>query len=175
MVNKIDGTLYNGFMMMGLAGLGVSYGVNLSRYLNADGLKAVEKARNICTGDSISAFGSVHDTGQWTLSGQKVSQVMATDPAFQKIVRENNLGMDGRAPKVPILIASSWGDDIIPHQSNRDLAKRYCKAGSRVSFYMDGTPTHAMASLVIIPRGLIFMDRQFKGLPSSQDCWQVGE
>lgn len=173
-VNKIDGTLYNGFMLMGLAGLGDSYGIDFTQYLNAEGLKILEQAREVCTGDSVSAFGSVRDTGKWTLSGKKISEVMASDPTFQGIMKENDLGAPGRAPQVPILIASSWGDDVIPHKSNRELAHKYCQAGSRVSFYMDGTPTHAMASLVIIPRGLIFMDRQFKGLPSSQDCWQVG-
>ena len=66
------------------------------------------------------------------------------------------------------------GDDVIPHDSNRELAKRYCQAGSQISFNTDSTPTHAMAMIFTIPRGLIFMDRQFKGLPASNDCWQVG-
>lgn len=172
--NKIDGTVYNGFMLMGLVGLGDSYGVDYSQYINDAGMKTIEKARDMCTTDAIGAFGSVRNTGAWTKSGQKISQLMQADSTFAEITRENNLGEQGRAPQAPILIASSWGDDVIPHRANRQLAKKYCEAGANVSFYMGSTPTHAMSMLTMMPRALIFMDHQFKGLPNSQDCWQVG-
>lgn len=171
---KIDGTMYNGFMLMGMVGLGDSYGIDYSSYVNAEGAKIVEKTREVCTMGAIEEFGKYRNTGIWSKSGQKVSQIMETDPTFQKLVQENRLGVEGRAPEVPILIASTWGDDVVPHSTNRDLAKSYCKEGTRVSFYMDSTPMHALAMIFTIPRGLIFMDRQFKGLPSSEDCWQVG-
>lgn len=108
-VNKIDGTLYNGFMLMGLVGLGDSYGIDYSQYLNAEGMGMVQKVREVCTGGAIEEFGKVKDSGVWTKNGEKISHIMTTDPEIQRIARENKLGAEGRAPQVPLLISSSWG------------------------------------------------------------------
>ncbi len=172
-MNKIDGTTYNGFMLMGLAGLGDSYGVDYSQYLNKKGIETAERIREICTGDALKEFGSIRNTGMYTLSGQKMSQVMKNSPELQHILDENALGQEGRHPSAPTLIVSSVADDVIPHKSNRKLANSYCQAGTRVSFYAPLTLIHAVGGIAAIPRGLIFMDRQFKGLPNSNECWVV--
>ena len=173
-MDNIDGTLYNGFMLMGLAGLGDSYGIDYSKYLTPQGQEAVSQIRTMCTGEAISAFGSVKNTGAYTLAGQPLSTVIKNNPELTQLLRENSLAAEGRHPQVPILINSSWGDDVIPHATNRKLGQAYCRAGSDVSFYSPMTPTHAGAALAVIPRGLTFMDRRFKGLWQSDDCWLVG-
>lgn len=172
-MNNLDSGLYNAFMMMGVAGLGDDYGLDLSHYLNQKGLDSVGKVRNECTTQATLSH-AFEQSKSLTTSGKKISQVMAEDPTMKNIVQENGLGQEGRHPQAPTLVASSIGDDVIPHGTNRRLAQRYCKAGTRVSFHTDATPTHVGASYAIIPRALIFMDRQFKGQPNVDDCWQVG-
>lgn len=172
-MDNIDSGLYSAFMMMGVAGLGDDYGVDLTQYLNQKGLDSAGKVRHECTIQATAGHAFENSAGL-TTSGKKISRLMATDPTFQGIVRENGLGQEGRHPSAPTLIASSVADDVIPHRTNRRLAQQYCKAGTRVSFHTDFTPTHVGASYAIIPRGLVFLDRQFQGKPNVNDCWQVG-
>ena len=172
-MSSIDSGLYSAFMMMGVAGLGDDYDVDLSRYLNQKGLDSVGRVRHECT-TSATAGHAFEQSRTLTLSGKKISQMMAEEPVFQRLVAENGLGREGRHPQAPTLIASSVADDVIPHRTNRQLAQRYCRAGTRVSFHTDATPTHVAASYAIIPRGLVFMKRQFEGKPNADDCWQVG-
>ncbi len=174
-IGQIDGTIYNGFALMGLAGLGDSLGLDLSQYLSATGMQMAEDARHVCTFDAISRFGSVRDTSSWTLSGQTLKQMSVENPTIAGVLKEHSLGQQGRHPDVPILIASSYADDVIPHQSNRDLAASYCRAGApRVSFYTSVTPTHAGGALGVMPSGLIFMNQVFTGAQTSNDCGMVG-
>lgn len=58
-INTIDGTGYNGFALMGIAGLGDSYGVDLKKYLSHRGVQAIEATRNSCTFDAIRELGAL--------------------------------------------------------------------------------------------------------------------
>lgn len=169
---NIDSGTYSGFMLDGVVGLGDSYGLDLSRYVNEKGAKALAGVREQCLSETISKNADV-DSSTLTRSGQKVSAMAASDPTFRQIVTENGLGREGRHPTAPTMIASSWADDVIPYATNRTLAHDYCRAGTRVTFYTAATPTHTAASVAVIPRALIFLDRQFKDLPNLDDCWQV--
>ncbi|MGV3016867.1 lipase family protein [Rothia sp. 88186D007BW] len=167
----IDGGLYTGFSLMGVAGLADSYGLDLSDKLSAEGQAALEAVRHQCTGEAITTFG-FKNTRILTASGQTLAQEMMTDPQIAHIVAQNNLGQQGRHPQVPILIASSWADDVIPYQTNRQLAADYCQQGADVTFYTLAGVGHAPGIFEGIPGGLIFMDRQFKELPNINSCWQ---
>lgn len=174
-INTIDGTTYNGFALMGIAGLGDSLNMDLNQYLTPEGLAVIDQVRNeTCTFDAISRFGSVRDTSVWTLSGLTLKQLSGLDVYLHSALRENSLGEEGRHPDVPVLIASSITDDVIPHRSNRQLAASYCRAGSEVSFYAAATPTHAGGALGTMPAGMIFLDQVFNGTPTSYDCARVG-
>lgn len=167
----IDGGLYTGFSLMGVVGLADSYGIDLSHKLSAEGQAALETVRDQCTLDAVGTFG-FKNTRTLTASGQTLAREMTTDPQVSQIMAQNNLGQQGRHPEVPILIASSWGDDVIPYRTNRQLAADYCQQGSRVTFYTLVGVTHVAGIFEGIPRGLIFLDRQFKGLSSINSCWQ---
>lgn len=167
----IDGGLYTGFSLMGMVGLADSYGVDITDKLNLAGEYVLEQTRHMCTLDAVGAF-AFQDTRQLTISGKTISQEAAADAELVNIMTENSLGQQGRHPQVPILIASSWADDVIPYKTNRQLAKDYCQQGSRVTFYTLVGATHLAGVFEGIPRGLIFLDRQFKGLPSINSCWQ---
>lgn len=169
---KIDGSLYTAFSLMGLAGLADSYGVDLTGRMSQRGLEALDLIREQCTFAALGSF-AFSSTKPLTASGQTLTQMVASDPEISAIMAENSLGAAGRAPKVPTLIASSWGDDVIPYRANKQLASRYCAAGTRVTFYGLATVTHVVALYEGIPRALIFMDRQFKDLPNINSCWRL--
>lgn len=174
-INTIDGTSYNGFALMGFAGLGDSLGIDMGQYLSPEGLNIIDQVRNeTCTFDAISRFGNIRDTSVWTSSGLKLKELSSQDATLSAALQENSLGQEGPHPSVPVLIASSITDDVIPHRSNRQLAASYCRAGSQVSFYAGTTPTHAGGSLGTMPAGLIFMDQVFRGMKTSYDCALVG-
>ena len=125
---------------------------------------------------NLQAVTSFIDGGLYTgfslMSVVGLAREMTTDPQVSQIMAQNNLGQQGRHPEVPILIASSWGNDVIHYQTNRQLAADYCQQGSRVTFYTLAGVTHVAGIFEGIPRGLIFLDRQFKGLSSINSCWQ---
>lgn len=167
--NSLDSGIYNAFLLYSFSGLATAYGLDESAVLNAEGLKVIEQARQSCTIDGLLAH-TLQDSSKLTVSGEKLSSI-GTDPAYAALVEEQRLGTT--TPDFPVLLTHSLGDDVIPYQVGRDLAKSYCSKGVDVEFQPMLTPTHIGGYVASIPRSLAYLNGRMHGRPTLNNCWSL--
>lgn len=169
-ITQIDGSLYNAFVMYSAQGLLEADGVAPGSYLNAKGVAAYTATNAQCTLQAIPTTALV-PTSTLTLSGQKLSVLAQSEPFSARLDRQK-IGV-GLAPKVPTLISHSVMDDVIPYQTGRDLARRWCAQGTRVSMDSTLVATHIGGYAASIPRVMIFFGRQFANQPNIDNCGTI--
>lgn len=148
--NQLEGSLYAQFLLYAMAGHMEAYDLDPTDYLNERGRTVVADATEGCVTDVLeNAF---LRTGVLTRSGLPLSTLAATDPTLSKVLAEQRLGASGRAPEVPVMIAHSIGDDVIPYSAGRGLGHRWCAEGTRVRFDPLPMPTHVGGHIASLPR-----------------------
>ncbi len=166
-IKQIDGSLYTAFIMYSSQGLLEASGIAPSAYLNAAGLKAYTATNAQCTVGAmpITAFAA---TKNFTTSGLPMSTLAMSEP-FASRLDAQGIGF-GRAPKIPVLISHSVLDDVIPYAVGKGLAQRWCAQGTRVTLETTVGVTHLGGYAAAVPRVMIFLGRQFAGLPNVNSC-----
>lgn len=167
---QIDSTLFSGlaFYVMGAA---QDSGVDLTNTLNAEGHERFAKAQDSCVIDAVFDNALV-PTGNFTPDGASFSEHLS-DPGMREYLAEQKLGVQGRHPAVPVRIAHSPTDDVVPYSAGRELAQRWCASGANVSFQTLVTPAHVGGFLEGIPAMLTHLDARFNGLPQVSSCWRL--
>ncbi|UVJ40064.1 lipase family protein [Arthrobacter sp. CJ23] len=168
---NLDGGLYTGFLLYAVTGMSATGGLDLSPYLNAAGQAKLAATDTECTVQSIASSGFLN-TSQLTVSGQKLSSLLDL-PEVKPVIAEQKIG-NGRAPAVPVLLSHSLLDDVIPFDQGRQLAKRWCAAGSSVYFDVTAGATHVGGYAAAIPQAFIFLERRFSGQGAISNCWLYG-
>ena len=166
----IDSSLFSGlsFYVMGAA---EDSGVAVRDRLNAEGQRRYDKAQDSCLVGTVLADALV-PSGKLTADGRSFSQLLG-DPALKAYLDEQTIGAAGRHPRVPVRIAHTVADDVVPYQSGRRLAQKWCASGVNVSMQTLATPTHVGASLEGIPSMLVYLDARFNGIPQTSSCWRL--
>lgn len=167
---NLDGGLYTGFLLYAVTGMGAASGLDLSPHLNAAGRAKLAATDNECTLQSIASSGFLN-TAQLTVSGQKLSSLLEL-PEVKPFLAEQKIG-NGRAPAVPVL-SHSLLDDVIPFDQGRQLAKRWCGAGSSVYFDVTAGASHIGGYAAAIPQAFIFLERRFSSRTAVSNCWLYG-
>ncbi|WP_332759774.1 lipase family protein [Pseudarthrobacter sp.] len=168
---NLDGGLYTGFLLYAVTGMGAAGGLDLSPHLNAAGRAKLAATDNECTLQSLASSGFLN-TAQLTVSGQKLSSLLEL-PELETVVAAQTIG-NGRAPQVPVLLSHSVLDDVIPYDQGRQLAKRWCAAGSSVYFDVTAGATHIGGYAAAIPQAFIFLERRFSNRSAVSNCWLYG-
>ncbi|MCO4239013.1 lipase family protein [Pseudarthrobacter sp. MDT3-28] len=168
---NLDGGLYTGFLLYAVTGMGAAGGLDLSPHLNAAGRAKLAATDNDCTLQSIASSGFLN-TAQLTVSGQKLSSLLEL-PELKTVIAAQKIG-NGRAPQVPVLLSHSVLDDVIPYDQGRQLAKRWCAAGSSVYFDVTAGATHIGGYAAAIPQAFIFLERRFSNRSAVSNCWLYG-
>ena len=83
---------------------------------------------------------------------------------------EQRIGAQGRRPDVPVMIAHSVTDDVIPYRTGRDLGRRWCAEGARVRFDPLLTPTHVGGHVAALPRMGAFLDATLADRWTADSC-----
>ncbi|MGO1182267.1 MAG: lipase family protein [Micrococcaceae bacterium] len=166
---KIDDSIYYPFLVFALQGFAETYGLDRSELLNEEGLALFDEVSTHCTVDALFSSKSV-DSSSLTTTGLTMAEMTHQEP-LKSIAEEQQLGVNA-APPVPTLINHSLTDDVIPYRTGRDLAGRWCAAGTEVTFHHSLMPTHIGGYVGSFIPMLSFLDRQFAGKSSSNHCWQ---
>ena len=169
---KIDGTLYNGFLLFSLASIVESEGLNPEKFLNEEGLKRLSMAQNQSTMQALISHAFI-DTRTLTKDGKSFSELVKLEP-FANILNSYKLGMEGRHPNVPVLITHSLTDDVIPFSVGYELGRRWATLGTMITFEMTPVPTHIGAFFGAMPRVAIYTARLFEGLSPIIHNWWWG-
>ncbi|WP_426998040.1 lipase family protein [Pseudarthrobacter sp. N5] len=167
---NLDGGLYTGFLIYALSGLTASNDMDINAYLSPAGRARVARTQTECTITSL-ASNAFLNTATLTLSGAKAG-AMVDLPEIKPLVAEQKIG-NGRAPQVPVLLSHSLLDDAIPYGQGRDLAKRWCDAGTSVYFDTTLGATHAGGYVAAVPAAFLFLERRFEGQTPITNCWTL--
>lgn len=159
---------YAGFLLYAMAGQLAAYDVDPGDYLNTVGEATLARAEVGCTTDAI-GFAWL-DSSTLTTSGQTFPQLVRSDATLAGIIADQRLGEPGRAPEVPVMIAHSITDDVIPYSVGRGLGLRWCAQGARVRFDPVFTPTHVGGYLAAQPRAQSFLDAVLRDRWTPNSC-----
>lgn len=167
---SLDSGLYTAFLLMAIDSVGTNYGVPTESYMNAKGMKEIEGVRSECTIEAIANHAFV-DTSTLTKSGGSLTEI-ATRPEFAQALKEQKIGVN-RKPEVPVMMSHSLLDDVVPYQSGRNLAKRWCAQGANVSWNTTAGPGHIGGYVAAVPQALYFLKSRFDGKRQLSSCWRL--
>ena len=91
-----------------------------------------------CTVRTALTYG-LKSTGNYTVSGRPLSELLSSIPEAQTVLEENRIGT--RAPSGPVLLHSVRTDDIVDYGQVADLAGQWCRAGGTVRFESQDAPS----------------------------------
>lgn len=166
--DRLDGGAYAAFLLYALSGQLAADDVDPAAYLNEEGEAALAAAEDSCTGDSADFAGT--DSAALTRTGESLPRLIRSDATLRGLVAEQKLGTDGRHPDVPVLIAHSLTDDVVPYRTGRELGLRWCAQGSRVRFDPVFTPTHVGGYIAALPRMSGFLDAALRDRWTADSC-----
>lgn len=166
----IDSSLYNAFLLFALGGLAESEGLDPAEFLNAEGLERLEQASGQCTVSALISHMFV-DTATLTVDGRSFTELIQEEPLTSALAQQR-IG-EGRAPQVPVQINHSLLDDVIPSQTGRGLAQRWCEQGARVAFESNAGPTHIGGYVAGAPGVALFTTLSLNGWGTANSCWRL--
>lgn len=161
-------TLYQGFIPYLLSGVQAAYGVDLSLYLSPRGLRVVAEAGSQCVVETM-ARNVIEDTRTWTKTGEQITAVMGRGE-LKKLFDLQKAGTLGK-PSMPVLVGTSFADDIVPTASTKAVAQNWCGSGATVQYKLSLIPTHILAYPDIAATAMGFFAARFAGLPATSSCW----
>ena len=167
---KIDSGLYNGFLMYTLSGLIESEGISPASFLNSRGVQLYTETVGECTTSAIAPTALI-PTSSLTASGRSITELAGTEP-FRSILDEQRLGASA-APSAPALIVHSVSDDVIPYQTGRGLAARWCAQGASVQFAPTLGAGHVGGCVTAQPHILSFLKARFDGRAPVSTCGRL--
>lgn len=156
------------FLLYAMAGQLAAYDVDPATHLNETGLAALTGAAETCVAGSL-AYAHL-DSATLTHTGQDFPELVRSDAELAGILAEQRIGAQGRRPEVPVMIAHSVTDDVIPYRAGRDLGRRWCAEGARVRFDPLLTPTHVGGHVASLPRMGAFLDATLADRWTADSC-----
>ncbi len=137
--------------------------VRLEPRLNPAGLALRDRIANACATEIIDAGANRR------LSDVFTGGALDDDPATAQVLRENSIQDFDGVPRVPVY---QWHgtDDVVSPQAVRDVAGRYCRAGTPVRLDMIPGADHGAAMLAGAPRALDYLADRFAGRPAPSTC-----
>ncbi|MCD2192263.1 lipase family protein [Actinomycetospora endophytica] len=163
----LDGKPSAGLIGYALNGFDAAYpDLHVPDVLNAAGKRFLAETRDQCVADTALRYqGTRSET--LTSDGRSLAQILGTEP-FRSRVEEQRIGL--RAPQVPMYVAHSVADDIVPFDQDAAMVRSWCSEGAKVQFAPVPVPTHVGGAVAAFPGALAFLDARFAGRPTPSTC-----
>lgn len=163
----VDGSQYAAFMGYIINGMNAAFPENrLFDNLNAAGKAFATATSEECVPTAFVPHALLRSNSLFT-DGRSLADHL-TDAVWQAPVADLKLGQS--KPRVPVFVAHSIADDVIPISSSRDVAKRWCDLGAAVQFATTPVPTHLAASNPIAISAISWLRDRVNGLPAPNNC-----
>jgi hypothetical protein len=174
-----------GVAAMAVIGVGRSYGIDFSPYLNSYGLRLVSAMRDASIVDVLFRYQG--------LTWQQLAKPQYADPAsiapLMTAVREVDLGL-APTPTIPLFIGQGAngalegtdggkagigpGDGVMIAGDVRSLARQYCATGDpNVDYTQYDALSHIPSGLVLTPAAVGWLDDRFAGKPPPSTCGEI--
>ncbi len=163
----LDGSPYAAFLLYSVKALADHYPeLNIDELLNDAGRQALERADDTCTFDGVAEF-AFASSSQYTADGQPVAGLLSR-PDIAAVLEDLTLGRS--APDVPVLVAHSTLDDVVPYAQARDMARSWCRQGAEVTFAPSVVPSHVGGAVASYPKAFAFLESHVRGTPLPSTC-----
>lgn len=164
---NLDGSPYAAFLLYSVKALDASYPeLGIPSLLNPAGNAALAKADSGCLLDGITSFAFTRSS-TLTNDGASITAFLGR-PDIAATLESLRLGK-GR-PDVPVLVAHTTLDDVVPYAQGRDFARSWCRNGAKVSFQPSLAPTHIGGAVSSFPKAFAFFEARVAGLPAVSNC-----
>jgi alpha-beta hydrolase superfamily lysophospholipase len=164
---NLDGSLYAAFLLYSVKALDASYPeLGIPSLLNPAGNAALAKADGSCLLDGLPAF-AFKASAPLTADGSPVTTFLSR-PDIAAVLESLRLGKG--TPDVPVLVAHTTLDDVVPFAQGRDFARSWCRNGAKVSFQPSLAPTHVGGAVSSFPKAFAFFEARVAGLPATSNC-----
>jgi alpha-beta hydrolase superfamily lysophospholipase len=164
---NLDGSLYAAFLLYSVKALDASYPeLGIPSLLNTAGNAALAKADSTCLFDGIAAFPFAKSSA-YTVDGSPVTAFLSR-PDIAAVLESLRLGKG--KPDVPVLVAHTTLDDVVPYAQGRDFARSWCRNGATVNFQPSLAPTHIGGAVSSFPKAFAFFEARVAGLPATSNC-----
>ncbi|ORX52841.1 LIP-domain-containing protein, partial [Hesseltinella vesiculosa] len=166
-LNVVNKSLFSGFIPAGILGLMASDS-DLTAYV--DSLLLPEKrdqfysVRNMCLAQVLLTFPS-QDVTTWFSRPDYINSPIAT-----KALNDNNLSLQPTAPKIPLFMYHSKGDEVVPFQPASDLRTQWCGQGTNIAFTEDLLSEHATLFITGSSNAILYLQDRFNGNASPNGC-----
>lgn len=177
--------VWAGVLVMALIGASRGFEIDLEPYLNAYGRRLFNKLDQASIGTVLGAYPG--------LTWRKIAKPRFTSPemirAYVVTVNKLNLGTR-RAPTVPMFIGQGTGgevegtsgtkpglgqgDGVMIAGDVRSLARRYCRAGTRVQ-YRQYPLSHFTTVSLWLPDAIAWVEQRFAGLAAPSSCGSIAK
>lgn len=164
---NLDGSLYAAFLLYSVKALDADYPeLGISSLLNDAGRAALAKADTTCTFDGIAAFPFTRSS-TLTADGASVTAMLSRADIAATL---ESLRLGKGKPDVPVLVAHTTLDDVVPFAQGRDFARSWCRNGANVTFAPSLAPTHIGGAVSSFPKAFAFFEARVAGLPALSGC-----
>ncbi|WP_193078618.1 lipase family protein [Brevibacterium aurantiacum] len=162
-------SMQTGLLLYGVSSFADQADVDLTEFLNQEGLDRVESASNQCTIEAVLSNAFL-DTSTLTKDGSSFQDLV--QEKFMDVADKQRLG-DAEIPDIPVLVNHSRLDDVVPFELGKELASKWCDAGHKVAFEGNLGPTHIGGYIASLPRVELFTNRTFDGKAPVDSCWRL--
>ncbi|MFY0408556.1 lipase family protein [Solicola sp. PLA-1-18] len=163
----LDGSLYAAFLAYSVLGLDDLYPeLRIGDLLTPAGQAKVDSAGETCTADGLAPFAFTR-TSTLTREGRPVTDYLSR-PDLAAVLEGLRLGK-GR-PDVPVLVAHTTLDDVVPFAQDRDMARGWCRNGATVTFAPGVAPTHVGGAVEAFPKAFAFLEARVAGVRPTSSC-----
>jgi hypothetical protein len=176
---------WSGVAAMAIVGVGRSYGIDFSPYLNGYGAQMVAKLANASIGNVLFQYPGL--TWQQMVKPQYANP--ASVPPFVASVRKIDLGL-APTPTIPMFIGQGAGgvlegtdgskpgigpgDGVMVAGDVRTLARQYCATGDQAIDYRQyDALSHVPSMAAWLPEALGWLDDRFAGRPAPTSCGSI--
>jgi pimeloyl-ACP methyl ester carboxylesterase len=164
----LEGSPYAEFLNFALLGLSAGHGIDVNAFLGEKGRAVAAATEGHCVFDLATA--AFQKSGTLTRDGRPLTAHLAEEP-FASVVADSRIGRI--KPSVPVLIAHSALDDVIPYAVGRQLAKDWCAKGANVRLSTNVVPLHVGGVAPSSIESYAFFEARFAGFPQISGCWSI--
>ncbi|KAF7975244.1 hypothetical protein HWV62_10218 [Athelia sp. TMB] len=171
-LQKVEGTIFAGFAVSGLAGQIAAYSAIRKRFAQlatAVGVAAVAKAKTQCSTNDSSDFMFVNIE---STTFQKLGDRFLYDPVIASVLLKGTMGLyKNETPTAPVYMLHSKSDEVIPYTSAQATANAWCANGAGIEFVTEtGGTGHIGTAMVLAGNATAWLDLRLSGTPPAAGC-----
>lgn len=174
-------TVWAGVILMAVTGAARAYDVDLTPYLNSDGLKLYDKFKN---SSIIEVLPQTLGLTWERLVKPEYASSPDTIPVFTDIIKQLNM-LNADSPTTPMLIGQGAngllegtpgfgkGDGVMVAADVRALARKFCAAGTTVQYNQYDLLSHGTTVAAWFPLALLWMENRLSGKTAPDNCDRI--